>query len=161
MIDPLVGFAFQVPAMFYTAYFGCENASETYFNKMRIWVEGGVEGFALPDNEKVFFFEPESGLTWAAIDYGMDKTPAGDPMQAGIGARIMWRANYLLAAAYNVQTDANGYPLYDANHRPLWTDPTKPNDVKDLTALGNLRLWVGNLNVLRNMVQWFGEGPLN
>jgi hypothetical protein len=165
LVDPLVGFKFQIPAMFYTAYYGCEDSSEAYFNKMRIWVEGGVEGFSLPDNEKVFFFEPESGLTWAARDFGDDKTPAGDAMPAGIGARILRRANFHLAKAYKVKVDVSGYPVYDAaTHRPLdptGAVPTKPYEVADQAELANLRLWVGNLNVLRNMVQWFGQGPLN
>lgn len=157
LLDPLVGFKFQVPAIYYTSYFGSEDANMTFFNRMRVWVEGGSEGYDLPDTEKTFFFEPESGLTWVARDFG-NETFAGVTTPVGIGARVIRRANFLLAAAYDIQKDATGYPVYDASHRPVWN--TTPGKVLDQAALGNLRRWVGNLNVMRDMVNVFGMGQL-
>jgi hypothetical protein len=157
LIDPLVGFKFQVPAIFYTSYFGSEDANMTFFNRMRVWVDGGEEGYGLADSEKVFFFEPESGLTWVARDFGTEASPAGQ-IPVGIGARMIRRANFLLAAAYDIQKDASGYPVYDASHRPIWN--STPGKVADQAALGNLRRWVGNLNVMRDTVNVFGLGQL-
>ncbi len=146
-VDPLVGFRLQVPALLYTFWFGQDDASMTIAHSLRVWAEGGPEALPLKDDEKVFFYEPDSGITWASRKTAME-TQNGLLRPTGPGHRMIMKANQLLAAAYDVQVDADGMPVYDATtHRPVWT--TTPDKIKDLTAYQTLRRYIGILNVMR------------
>lgn len=161
-IDSLVGFHLQVPALIYSFYFGQEDGQQTLQDSLRVWIEGGPEALPLADSEKSFFYEPESGVTWAARNFGTTATSGGVNRPAGVGDRIIQHANYLLVGAYDVQTEADGItPKYDpVTHRPLWVDPAQPAHVKDATALTTLRRYIGVLNVLRQYV-WDLRGDLH
>lgn len=162
-LDPLVGFRTQVPTLLYTFWLGQDDGSMAIAHTMRTWIEGGPEALPLADSEKVFFYEPDSGVLWGAR---RDMNEATAPDQNGfkraanVGQRMLEHANRILAAAYDVQTDGKGYPLYDAvTKRPKWTDPAKPATVKDVTAQTQLRRYVGILNVNRQY-QWDLRGDL-
>lgn len=160
-VDPLIGYRLQVPTIIYSLYFGTQDADMGAIQKMRVWVEGGIEGFALPDNEKAFFYEPESGLTWAARKHGTE-TVNGITRPTGIGERMLLKANYLLAFAYKVQKDANGLPIYDeTTHRPKWEVGAKEGEITSAANLNIFRRHVGLLNVTRQLMQEMGLGPLN
>ncbi len=158
LIDPLVGYKLQGAAIIYGLYFGTEDGSQGLTNSMRVWVEGGPEGITLPDSEKVIFVEPDSGIVWAARRSGFD-TVAGTKVEKGIGARMLVHANRLLALAYDVKTDADGMPMYDADHRIIWNDPTKPGTILSTDNQAILKKYVGVINVERNAVWDMGIGP--
>jgi hypothetical protein len=162
LVDPMLGFNTQVPAMILTMFYQPIDSNMELVNRTRIWVEGGPEGVTVPDDQKVVFYDPADGLTWGASKFGTE-TIDGKTVQIGIGARMIKHANDLLAAAYNVQLDSDGNVLYDTSHRPF-IDPTSSDPtklvVKDVNASEKLKQYVGFLNVTREVIWYLGFGPL-
>ncbi|MGZ3418498.1 MAG: zinc-dependent metalloprotease [Polyangiales bacterium] len=154
-VDPLVGFRFQSDAMILSMWLNWDG-SEGFQDSMRVWIEGGREALPLHDDEKVFLYEPESGVTWAARKRGSE-TISDLPRPTGVGERMIMHANHLLAQAYEVELDVDGRaPKYDpVTHRPVWTKG--PGTVKSLEALNNFRRYVGVINVLRQWLIDAGE----
>jgi hypothetical protein len=177
VIDPLVGYAFQTPAIVYSLMFtnSFMNPNQTYTNSMRVWVEGGPEAIALPDSEKLFFYEPESHVMWATrLSTDSDQID-GKQIDGTIGARMVRHANFLLADAYYMVTmadpagTAGRYPALDPiTHMPQFLDgpegtgqPTTTPVVSDPAKLARLRSFVGVMNVERQAMWWLGFGPLH
>lgn len=149
LVDPLVGFRLQVPALLYTMWFGLDDGSMSGWNAMRVWVEGGPEALPLAESEKVYMYEPDSGQLWAARDMGT-QVDNGLTRPKGIGARMIMHANQLLAGAYKVQVDAKGMPVYDpVTHEPKWEVGAKAGDVRDSAAHQTYRRYIGIFNVMR------------
>ena len=159
LVDPLVGYKVQGATMIYSLYYGTADGSQGLTNSMRVWVEGGPEGITVPTAEKIILFEPESGTTWAAHRMGTESID-NKIVEKGIGARMLVHANMLLAAAYKVQTDADGMPVYDASGKLQWLPEAKPGDITTTDALARFRKYIGVLNVERNAMWDLGWGPL-
>ncbi len=159
LVDPLMGFRLQVPALMYTMWFGLEDGQMSLWNSMRVWVEGGPEALPLKEDEKAYLYEPDSGQVWAARNMGtqMDN---GLLRPAGIGNRMIMHANQLLAGAYKVQVDSAGMPVYDpVTHEPRWEVGAKVGEVRDVAAAQTFRRYIGIFNVLRQYT-WDLRGAL-
>jgi hypothetical protein len=162
VIDPLIGFRLQVPTLYYTLWMGEDDGTRSYQNSLRLWVEGSPEGVTLPDSEKTFFYEVSSqggsGILWAARNFGTETLNGTFVRPKGIGHRMLYHANRLLADTYAVQRTADGLPVYDANHRPVW-EAGKENQLRDTSEiqraarLQEYKRYLGLLNVTR-MVMW-------
>ena len=171
LVDPLVGFRQEVPAIVYALVFGSEDSSMDFANKLRIWVDGGIEGLGLLESEKVFFFEPGSGLTWVARSYGREGIASGAEREVGVGARMLEQANALLGGAFRVVVDGTtGKPQYDAaTRRPIWEAGARVGETRAegavekqaaLMALQRFERYVGLINVVRQAMVEMGIGPL-
>jgi hypothetical protein len=154
-IDPLVGYQTQVPTLLYSFWFGMDDDSRGLMNSFRVWIDGSMEGLKLPDSEKAFFYEPGSGVLWCARKYG-NETVQGTTRPKGLGERMLFRANQLLAAAYAVEVTADGMPVYDpVTHQPKWLATAKPGDLRgDADATKWFGRHVGLLNTVRNYIAY-------
>lgn len=146
-LEPLVGWEQQYPALIFSMYYAPTSLTMDWFDQMRVWVRGGNEGVEVA-GEIIQFTDPESTIVYTARDYGTE-TIHNRVVNRASGARMLQFANQLLREAYNV--DANGNVIRDANKRPSVKDPVK--------ALA-LRRFVSNLAVVRQVTDWFGQGPL-
>jgi len=153
LVDPLVGYKTQVPTLLYGMWHGSYDGSMGFTNSVRVWIEGGVEGITVPDAEKIVLYEPESGVTWAAHKMGTEQID-GKTVEVGIGARMLTTANFLLAAAYEVQTGSDGMPLY-VGGKVQWK-AGKTGVVISEEALTAFRRYVGFLNVERQAMHYWG-----
>jgi hypothetical protein len=149
LVDPLMGFRLQVPALMYTMWFGLEDGQMGLWNSMRVWVEGGPEALPLKDTEKAYLYEPDSGQLWAARNMGT-QIDNGLVRPAGIGNRMVMHANQLLAGGYKVQVGTDGMPVYDpVTHEPKWEVGAKVGEVRDASKAQQFRRYIGIFNVLR------------
>lgn len=171
VIDPLVGFRLQVPALIYGLWFGEDDGTRSFQNSARVWIDGSAGGVTLPDADKVFFYEVDadggSGVLWAARNFGTETVNGNFVRSKGIGHRMIHHANLLLAGLYSVQLNADGTPKYDAvTHRPLWevgmegkVRPSLTGD--DLTAaVTEYKRYNGLLNVASDLF-WSAKANLN
>ncbi|MFI5299179.1 MAG: hypothetical protein ACHREM_13870, partial [Polyangiales bacterium] len=158
LVDPQFGFKSQGPALFYTMYLQPLDTDMTLINRMRIWIDGAPDAIKVDPTLKMSFYDPGSGALWATQSFGTE-TVDGRTIQKGIGARMIEHANRLLAAAYDIQTDANGLPVYTADGHPIPTTGTALT-VKSATAQARLGDYVGLLNEAREALLAFGFGPL-
>jgi hypothetical protein len=69
---PNYGYRQQLPTIIYSMLFSSLNSDLTTINKMRIFTEGGAEQVDIPENERIRFFNPETGIIYAARRYGND-----------------------------------------------------------------------------------------
>jgi hypothetical protein len=154
-IDPLVGYRVQVPALLYSFWFGQDDDSKGLMNSFRVWINGSLEGVKLPDSEKAFFYEPGSGVLWCARKYG-NETVDGVTRPIGLGERMLYRANRLLAKAYKVEVGTDGLPVYDpVTHEPKWEAGAKPGELRgDADATKWFGRHIGLLNTVRNYIAW-------
>jgi hypothetical protein len=160
VLDPLFGYRAKVPAMILTMLFQPIDSNMEMVNRARIWIEGGPEGVKVADADKVVFYDPAAGTTWGATKFGTEVID-GKTVQIGIGARMLAHANELLAAAYNVKTDAAGQVVYVGGQPvidPASTETTLT--IKDPDAAAKLKQHVGFLNVTRQVLWYLGFGPL-
>lgn len=160
LVDPLMGYRLQVPALMYTMWYGIEDGTMSLWNSMRVWVEGGPEALPLNESEKVYLYEPDSGQLWAARNVGT-QLDNGLVRPSGIGHRMVMHANQLLAGAYKVQVGTDGMPVYDpVTHEPRWEAGAKVGEVKDAAKAQTFRRYIGIFNVMRQYT-WDLRGHLH
>ncbi len=170
VLDPLVGYRLQVPAVIYSLWLGEDDGTRTFQSSARVWIDGSAEGVTLPDSEKDFFFEVDSnggsGVLWAARTFGTEQLN-GFERPKGIGHRMIQHANVLLAGAYAIQRNADGTAKYDpVTRRPLWEagktgqrrEYSKADDAE--AAVLTYNRYVGLLNVVRNLM-WDAKAGIN
>ena len=134
----------------------------TLANKMRLWIDGQVGGLNLPEADQVHFYDPSSGYTYVARKYGREQID-GRSVEKGIASRMLEHANALIAASYQVKTDAQGQVVTDAFGVPaLALDANgQPVPVTDeSTRMAELTRYVGLLDATRQVGLLLGYGPL-
>nr|PZN22478.1 MAG: hypothetical protein DIU78_15635 [Pseudomonadota bacterium] len=167
LLFPNVGYKQQLGALTFAHVFARLNTDLTLANKLRIWVAGSDGEMTIPEDQKALFYNPESGLTYVARRYGPDVID-GKTVDAGIGSRMLARANALLAGtadrpgAFEVQRDEDGAPLYDERGLPvLALDENGRPVVADSAMLGQFRKFVGLVDAAVQIARTVGYGPFN
>jgi hypothetical protein len=146
-LDPLFGWEQQYPALLYGFYFAPTTLTMDWYDQMRVFVKGGNEDIQV-NGPVVSFEDPESRIVYNARDYGTEQIH-GMNVSRNSGARMIGYANALRAQAFVIDGDA---VRYDATtHTPVVNDQVKATQ---------LRGFVANLAVVRQMAEWFGSGPL-
>jgi hypothetical protein len=163
VVFPNVGYKQQLAGAMFTAIFSRLSTDMALVNKLRIWIDGQVGGVDLPEPEQIRFTDPESGYTYIARKYGSE-TIDGKTVDKGIASRMLQHANELLAASYEVETDASGAPVRDAFGAPVLKKGADGQPVPldpDTTRAGELNSYIGLLDALRQIGYSLGYGPLS
>ena len=165
LLYPNVGYKQQITLGIYAMLFSSLSSDTRIINQMRIWSPGGTETITVPENERIYFTNPVSGLTYVARRYGEDQQltaiRGGTPTDGGVAARMLIHANELLRAAYaNDGSNADGTPrmVRDAAGR---LQPATTNNLQ-LQARNEraFQYYVGLIDAMRNISRYLGYGHL-
>ncbi len=162
LLDPLVGWETQYPALINLFWFGPTSLSMDLVDQMRIFSPGDAASVSLPANQQVKFRDPNTGLEYVAKNYGTEwVNPAvGFPVAKTIGARMIQHANYLAQLAYQVTgspDSTTGELTYaqDSSGNPV---PNASAAAQNAAAM--LKGYASNLDTVRQLTLFFGYGPL-
>jgi hypothetical protein len=161
LLDPLVGWETQYPALINLFWYGPTSLNQDLIDQMRIFSPGDAASLSIPTNELVSYRDPLTGIEYVAKDYGTEplNSAIGFPVAKTIGARMIQQANYLAQQAYQVAgppgqggeltylTDAQGNAL-----------PLTGTNATNAAAI--LKGYASNLDVVRQLTLYFGYGPL-
>jgi hypothetical protein len=162
LLDPLVGWEVQYPALVYLFWFGPTSLNMNIVDQARIFSPGDVGTVSLPPEQQVRYRDPNTAIEYEAKNYGTEWiNPAiGFPVAKSVGARMIQHANYLAKIAYQTTqdpdpvtgeltyaTDSNGDPILNAT-------PQAQN------AATILKGYASNLDTVRQLTRFFGYGPL-
>ncbi len=163
LLDPLVGWEEQYPALIDLFIFGPTSQSQDLVDQMRIFSPGDAAGVSLPADQQVRYRDPLTGIEYVARNYGTEVVNPNIGFQVAktIGARMLQHANYLARIAYQVTQPAdatNGELTYapDGAGNPI---PNAGNAAQ--TAATMLKNYASNIDVVRQLTLFFGYGPLN
>ncbi len=161
LADPNYAFNEQIYAMVWGTFFFTTNWSQSFVHQARITVLP-AEQPDWPLAEIYKFYNPATGLRYAARSYGTEMV-LGVEHQKAAGARMLEWANKLLTEAYLVQLDLGGDPIVDAFGTPMLEldaqgkpqlNPAKPG------ADAVLQRYVDNIDTFRQLTALF-EQPLS
>jgi hypothetical protein len=160
LADPNYGWNPQLYAAVWGSMYFSTNWSFSWLHDARI-VTLPSEQPDWPADEIIAFHYPPSGVTYRAHRVGSE-TVFGQDRERGVGARMLEWANHLLALSYEVEVDAGGQPLYDANGSPvLKLDLSgKPVATSDTAAAAALKKYVDFVDTMRQLTAKF-EMPLD
>jgi hypothetical protein len=162
LLDPLVGWETQYPALINLFWFGPTALNMDLVDQLRIFSPGDAATLSIPEAAQVRFRDPISGIEYAAKNYGTEwVNPAiGFQVSKSIGARMIQHANYLAGLAYQTTgpadpvtgeltyaTDSNGAPI------PLAT-------AEGTNAAYFLKGYTANIDVTRQLTYYLGYGPI-
>ena len=162
LLDPLIGWEEQYPALINLFWFGPTALNMNLIDMLRVFSPGDAASLSIPTSEQVRYRDPLTGIEYVAKNYGTEwVNPAiGFQTAQGIGARMIQHANYLAQMAYQVtqppdpvtgeltyDTDGEGNPI------PL-TTPQATN------AAQFLKGYASNIDTVRQLTLFFGYGPL-
>lgn len=160
VVFPNIGYKHQLATVMFSALFSRLNTDMSLMNKLRVWIDGQVGEVDLPDDEKVKFTDPASGYTYVARRYGAESID-GKSVDRGIASRMLLYANALVAAAYEVERDAEGEVERDAFGRPTLVKSADGQPTsRDPALAGKLAQYVGLVDAVREIGQKLGFGPL-
>ena len=167
LIDPLVGWEQQYPALVNLFLFGPTSLSMDLVNQMRIFSTGDAATVSLPLDQQVRYRDPLSGIEYVAKgsggpQYGTEQinySSIGFEVEKTIGARMLQHANYLAQLAYEVTgpADSTGELTYltDASGNLV---PKTTQAAQDAATM--LKNYASNIDVVRQLTLYFGYGPL-
>ena len=165
IVDPMLGYRVKLPTFILMMLYQPIDTNMELLNRTRIWRAGAIEAISVPDGEKVTFFDPVDGVEWTSRTFGTE-TLAGKFVEKGIGARMLQRANELLAAAYDVEVEPVAVGSTQMKAKYTAGRPQKPGggaidlaSPKDATAAVKLRDYVAFLNQVRLVFDVLGFGP--
>jgi hypothetical protein len=161
LLDPLIGWEEQYPALINLFWFGPTSLNMNLIDMLRIFSPGDAASLSIPLDQQVRYRDPLTQIEYVAKNYGTENVnPAiGFQTAQGIGARMIQHANYLASLAYTVvATDpVTGELTYDTdasgNSIPLAT----PDGT---TAASFLTGYASNIDIVRQLTLFFGYGPL-
>ncbi|MFO0679627.1 MAG: hypothetical protein U0169_24075, partial [Polyangiaceae bacterium] len=159
VLDPLYGWEEQLPTMIYGMYFGRSTLTMDWVNQMRIFSPDGPEALTIPADEQTRYRDPLSGIVYVARKYGTE-TVAGKTVQRTSGARMLQYARELAKATYKVKSEsASGEVEYERD--PVTNEPVCSADAATCaTNRASLQGFSGNLDIVRQFGNTFGQGPL-
>jgi hypothetical protein len=121
----------------------------------------------IPENERIRFFNPETGIIYVARRYGADPGLTAltggvmnAPVDRGIASRMIQHANALLAAAFRVQStnpDGSHVMARDTAGALIPVDANLQVRARAITAYRN---YVGLVDAVRNISRLLGYGLL-
>ena len=161
LLDPLVGWETQYPALINLFWYGPTSLNMDLVDQMRIFSPGDAASLSIPAAELVSYRDPLTGIEYVAKNYGTEvlNPNVGFAVAKTVGARMLQNANVLAQQAYEVAgppgpggeltyvTDAQG------NAVPL-TGQTAQN------AAAILKSYASNIDTVRQLSLFFGYGPL-
>ena len=92
-IDPNAGFTIQLYAAAFSMAMIPQSFSQEYIHQSRIFVLGGAEAVDVDEEFLVMFYEPLSGMTYAAASF-----PDEEGYETGVAARMLLHAQALADA---------------------------------------------------------------
>jgi hypothetical protein len=161
LLDPLVGWDQQYPALLHLFWYGRTSLSLDFVDMVRILSPGDAGSNALLSGAQVRYRDPLTGIEYLAKSYGTEwVNPAiGYQVEKGIAARMLQHANYLAAQAYLVTQPPDpttGELTYNldaqGNVIPLTTQAGQ-----DAAAM--LRGYSSNLDYARRLTLFMGYIP--
>lgn len=168
VLNPLVGWEAQFPALINAFYFGGTTLTMDWIQQMAVFSPGDLASFELPLSEQVRYTDPLTAVTYVARNYGSE-TLNGATVARSSGARMLEYAARLAAEAY--ETDGPPDPVtHELTYR---RDPVTREPICKLTSGGvpdaaaceaakaHIRRYSSNLDTIRQVGAWFGYGPLN
>lgn len=161
LLDPLVGWEQQYPALVNLFVFGPSSLSMDLVDQMRIFSPGDAASLSIPADQLVRYRDPLTGIEYVARNYGTESVnpDIGFATAKTIGARMVQHANYLAKKAYGVASEDSrtGELTYktDGQGNPVPNDGQPAQDAATM-----LRSYAGNLDVVRQLTLLFGYGPL-
>jgi hypothetical protein len=162
LLDPIVGWDQQYPALINLFWFGPTSLSMDLVDQMRIFSPGDAASLSLQPAQEVAYRDPLTGIEYVAKNYGTEvvNPNVGFPVAKSVGSRMIQYANYLAQIAYQVAgspdpvtgeltyaTDAQGNSLANAGQAAQ-------------DAATSLKGYSSNLDVVRQLTLFFGYGPL-
>lgn len=163
MLFPNFGYRQQLGLAIFGMLFSSLNSDTRVINLMRIWTPGGNEEVGVPENERIYFTNPMTGITYVARRYGIDPAltaiRGNVPTDGGVAARMLLHANELLKSTFQTDgTNPDGTPrvLRDMQGRPLPRNTTSAQD--QARAETWFRYYVGLLDAMRLVSNVFGYG---
>lgn len=157
LLDPLIGWEVQYPALVSLFKYAPTSLSMDFVDQMRILEPGDSASFALAPSAQIRFRDPVNGTEYIAKNYGTEtvNSAIGFPVQKGIGGRMLQHANYLAQLAYQVSQPPDpvtGELTYDADAQgnPI---PLTSQDAQNAATL--LKGYTSNIDVTRNLTRFF------
>jgi hypothetical protein len=168
LLDPLVGWEQQYPALINLFVFGPTSQNLDLVNQMRIFSLGDAATVSLPVEQQIRYRDPLSGIEYVAKgtgspDYGTEQINypnIGFEVQKTIGARMLQHANYLAQLGYEVSGPADpttGELTYLTDGQGNLVPKTSQAAQDAATMLKN---YASNIDVVRQLTLFFGYGPL-
>ena len=161
LLDPLVGWEQQYPALMHLFMYGRTSLSMDLVDQVRILSPGDPGSGALLPSQQVRYRDPLTGLEYLAQSYGTEwVNPAiGFQVEKGIAARMLQQANFLAQQAYQVTQPpdpATGELTYDrdANGNAI---PLATQSAMDMATM--LKNYASNLDITRKLTIFRGYLP--
>jgi hypothetical protein len=162
LLDPLVGWETQYPALINLFWFGPTALNMNLVDQMRIYSPGDAGTVSIPAASQVKYRDALTGIEYVAKNYGTEwvNPDLGFPVAKTIGARMIQHANYLAQIAYQTTGSADpttGELTYatDSSGNPVMNStPAAQN------AATMLKGYASNLDTARQLTLFFGYGPL-
>jgi hypothetical protein len=157
LLDPLVGWEVQYPALVSLFKYAPTSLSMDFVDQMRILEPGDPASLALPLSTQIRFRDPVNGTEYLAKSYGTEtvNSAVGFAVQKGIGGRMLQHANYLAQLAYRVSQPPDpvtGELTYDVD---LQGNPIPLTSQDALNAATLLKGYTSNIDVVRNLTRFF------
>lgn len=118
LVNPNYSWNEQIYAMVWGAVFFPTNWSLGWVHEARIALDQDLPGW--PAEQTYRFYYPPTGLTYHAHTTGTEEV-TGLTRQKSAGARMLEWGNKLVATAYCVLLDIDGYPIMEADGRPMFS----------------------------------------
>jgi len=162
LLDPLVGWEEQYPALINLFWYGPTALNMDVIDLLRIFSPGDAASLSIPEDQQVRYRDPLTQIEYVAKNYGFESVnpQIGYQTAQGIGARMIQHANFLAQLGYQVtqapdpvtgeltyDTDANGSSI------PLTTSQAT-------NAATFLKGYAANIDSVRQLTYFFGYGPL-
>jgi hypothetical protein len=162
LLDPVVGWEQQYPALINLFWFGPTSLNMDLVDQMRIFSPGDAASVSLAPNQQVRYRDPLTGLEYVARNYGTETVnPAvGFAVAKTVGARMIQQANYLASVAYQVTQPpdpVSGELTYDvdASGNVIVNPGAAAQDAATM-----LKNYASNIDTVRQLTRVFGYGPL-
>jgi hypothetical protein len=161
LLDPLVGWEQQYPALLELFWFGRTSLSLDFVDQIKIFEPGDPGSSALSPAQEVRYRDPLTGIEYLAQSYGTEVVnPAiGFDTQKGIGARMIQHANYLAQLSYQL----NG-PPDPVTGELTYAQDTQGNAIplaaqSAMDAATMLQGYASNLDIVHKLTLFFGYLP--
>ncbi|MGA3122371.1 MAG: hypothetical protein ABSF69_16530 [Polyangiaceae bacterium] len=162
LLDPLVGWEQEYPALISLFWFGPTTLTMNLIDQMRIFSPGDAASLSIPTDQLVAYRDPLTGIEYVAKNYGTEVVnPAiGFDVAKTIGARMIQYANTLAQIAYQVV----GTPDPVSGELTYAVD-AQGNSIANTAqsaqyAATMLTAYASNLDVVRQLTLFFGYGPI-
>jgi hypothetical protein len=159
LLDPLVDWEQQYPALINLFWFGPTSLSMDLIDQMRIFSPGDAASLSIAADQQVRYRDPLTGIEYVAKNYGTEMVN-GFQTAKSIGARMLQHANDLASRAYQVSSPPDpttGEITYDPDAQGNAIPLADPGAQALATILKN---YASNIDVVRQLTLYFGYGPL-